>query len=153
MFFFDWSSTNRVPIDPGRLLSTNFLIFSTDRDTHSIDWKLWILNFSKCFHMDKVQGYVWWDYTCFLTKNIYLKHLVGDRYKGWISRPPLSVHSSMGKHLVLVNMPRGPKGGCLLHSTTRFNYPFKVVWASTSSWHTCLAIPKEGILFHVTDSF
>ena len=52
---------------------------------------------------------------------------MGERYKGWISRPPLSIHSSVGKHLILAYVPRDPKGGCLIHSTTRLNYPFKVV--------------------------
>ena len=33
-------SIDRVPIELGRLLSTISLIFSTDRDTHSIDQKL-----------------------------------------------------------------------------------------------------------------
>ena len=41
------SSTNRVrPI-----VWYEFLIFLTDRKIHSINWKLWILNFSKCFQV------------------------------------------------------------------------------------------------------
>ena len=48
------SSTNQAR----QIVKYEFLIFSTDQDTHSIDWKLWILNFSKCFQIDKVQGYV-----------------------------------------------------------------------------------------------
>ena len=31
-----------------------------------------------------------------IIKTFNLKYLVGERYKGWISRPPLSVHSSVG---------------------------------------------------------
>ena len=38
-------------------------------------------------------------------KTFILKHLVGERYKGWISKPPLPVYSSMMKHLNLVYMP------------------------------------------------
>ena len=38
-------------------------------------------------------------------KTFLLKHLVGERYKGWISRPPLSVYSSVIKHLALAYMP------------------------------------------------
>ena len=56
-----------------------------------------------------------------IIKSFNLKHLVGERYKGWISRPPLSIYSSVGKHIVLAYMPCDPKGGCLLHSTTRLN--------------------------------
>ena len=41
----------------------------------------------------------------FKLKTFLLKHLVGERYKGWISRPPLSVYSSMIKHLTLAYMP------------------------------------------------
>ena len=36
---------------------------------------------------------------------------MGERYKDWILRLPLSVHSSVGKHLVLVYMLHNPKGG------------------------------------------
>ena len=59
----------------------------------------------------------------FLLKTFLLKYLVGERYKGWISQPPLSVHSSVKEHLVLAYMPYDPKGGCLHHSTTRLNLP------------------------------
>ena len=38
-------------------------------------------------------------------KTFNLKHLVGERYKGCISRPPLLVYSSMIKHLTLAYMP------------------------------------------------
>ena len=41
----------------------------------------------------------------FKLKTFLLKHLVGERYKGWISRPPLLVYSSVIKHLTLVYMP------------------------------------------------
>ena len=40
-----------------------------------------------------------------IIKTFNLKYLVGERYKGWISRPPLSVYSSVIKHLALVYMP------------------------------------------------
>ena len=31
-----------------------------------------------------------------IIKTFNLKYLVGERYKGWISQPPLSIHSSVG---------------------------------------------------------
>ena len=31
-----------------------------------------------------------------ILKTLNLKYLVGERYKGWISQPPLSVHSIVG---------------------------------------------------------
>ena len=40
-----------------------------------------------------------------IIKTFNLKSLVGERYKGCISRPPLSVYSSVIKHLVLAYMP------------------------------------------------
>ena len=40
-----------------------------------------------------------------IIKTFNLKYLVGERYKGWISRPPLSVYSSVIKHLTLAYMP------------------------------------------------
>ena len=40
-----------------------------------------------------------------IIKTFNLKYLVGERYKGCISRPPLSVYSSVIKHLVLAYMP------------------------------------------------
>ena len=43
-------------------------------------------------------------------------------YSGWISQPPLSVHSSVGKHLVLVYMPRDPKGGCFVSRYYKFKH-------------------------------
>ena len=59
---------------------------------------------------------------------------------GWISQPPLSVHSSVGKYLVLAYMPCDPKGGCLLHSTTRLNLPIE----SSVNKHLILAyIPRD----------
>ena len=65
---------------------------------------------------------------------------MGERYKGWISQPPLSVHSSVGKYLVLAYMPCDPKGGCLLHSTTRLNLPIE----SSVNKHLILAyIPRD----------
>ena len=40
-----------------------------------------------------------------IIKTFNLKYLVGERYKGCISRPPLSVHRSVIKHLALAYMP------------------------------------------------
>ena len=40
-----------------------------------------------------------------ILKTFNLKYLVGERYKGWISRPPLSVYNSVIKHLALADMP------------------------------------------------
>lgn len=38
-------------------------------------------------------------------KTFILKHLVGERYKGWISQPPLSVYCNVVKYLALAYMP------------------------------------------------
>ena len=40
-----------------------------------------------------------------IIKIFSLKYLVGERYKSCISRPPLSVYSSVIKHLALAYMP------------------------------------------------
>ena len=40
-----------------------------------------------------------------IIKIFNLKYLVGERYKGCISRPPLLVYSSVIKHLTLAYMP------------------------------------------------
>ena len=40
-----------------------------------------------------------------IIKTFNLKYLVGERYKGCISRPPLSVYRSVIKHLALAYMP------------------------------------------------
>ena len=40
-----------------------------------------------------------------IIKTFNLKYLVGERYKGCISRPPLSVYSSVIKHFALAYMP------------------------------------------------
>ena len=40
-----------------------------------------------------------------IIKTFNLKYLVGERYKGCISRPPLLVYSSVIKHLALAYMP------------------------------------------------
>ena len=40
-----------------------------------------------------------------IIKTFNLKYLVGERYRGWISRSPLSVYSSVIKHLALPYMP------------------------------------------------
>ena len=73
MFFFDRSSSDWVSIEPGKRFGMNFFTFLIDRGKGSIDWMLCILNFSKCFHTLKVQGYVWWDYMWFLIKNLSFK--------------------------------------------------------------------------------
>ena len=73
-------------------------------------WRdFWI--FSKCFQMYKVQGCVWLDYTYLQNK----KHLVGGRYKGWISWPPLSVHSSV-KYILCLCFELS------IHGPTRLNF-------------------------------
>ena len=55
---------------------------------------------------------------CFLIiKTINLKYLVGERYKGCISRLPLSVYSSVIKHLALAYMPC-----CLRRVFNSWNY-------------------------------
>ena len=41
----------------------------------------------------------------FQIKTFHLKFLVGEKFKGWTSQPPLPVYSSVIKHLVLVYMP------------------------------------------------
>ena len=45
-----------------------------------------------------------------IIKTFNLKYLVGERYKGYISRPPLSVYSSVIKHLALAYMPCCQRG-------------------------------------------
>ena len=55
-------------------------------------------------------------------KKIILKHLVGERYKGWISRPPLSVHNSMKYILCLCFELSIPCREYLFHGATRLNF-------------------------------
>ena len=50
------------------------------------------------------------------------KFLMGERYESWISRPPLLVHSSVGKHLILAYMPCDPKGGCFVSWYYKFKH-------------------------------
>ena len=47
---------------------------------------------------------------------------MGERYESWISRPPLLVHSSVGKHLILAYMPCDPKGGCFVSWYYKFKH-------------------------------
>ena len=47
---------------------------------------------------------------------------MGERYKGCISWPPLSIHSSVGKHLVLAYMPHNPKGECFVAWYYKFKH-------------------------------
>ena len=52
-----------------------------------------------------------------IIKTFNLKYLVGERYKGCISWPSLSVYSSVIQHFALAYMPYSV-GGCLIHGTT-----------------------------------
>ena len=75
---------------------------------------------------------------------------MGERYKGWISWPPLLVHSSVDKLLVLAYMPRDPKGGYLFHGTTRLNF---LVYSGVGKHlvlASSLAFHAEGVLHHGT---
>ena len=58
----------------------------------------------------------------FQLKPFLLKYLVGERYKGCISRPPLSVHSSMKYILCLCFKFSIPCGEYLFHGPTRLNF-------------------------------
>ena len=55
-------------------------------------------------------------------KAFLLKHLVGERYKGWISRPPLSVQSSVKYIFCLYFELSIPCGEYLFHGPTRLNF-------------------------------
>ena len=65
---------------------------------------------------------------------LVLKFLVGERYKGWISRPPLSVHSVWGKHLVLASSLAFHAEDVYFKVLQDWTSQFIMVWASTSSW-------------------
>ena len=64
-----------------------------------IYWNLFLMRLGLCFQ--EVLALLWF----LILKTFNLKYLVGERYKGWISRPPLSVYNSVIKHLALADMP------------------------------------------------
>ena len=61
--------------------------------------RLCVMRLRLCFH--KFLSLLWF----LILKTFNLKYLVGERYRGWISRPPLSIYSSVIKHLALAYMP------------------------------------------------
>ena len=85
-----------------------------------------------------------------MMKTFLLKYLVGERYKGFISRPPLSVYSSMKYILSLCFELSIPCGEYLFHGTTRLNF----LVCSGLIKHLVLAlsfaIHGEGVLNHGT---
>ena len=85
-----------------------------------------------------------------ILKTFNLKYLVGERYKSWISRPPLFVHSSMKCILCLYFEHSIPCEEYLFHGATRLNY---LVYSGLIK-HIVLALSfafhKEGVLYHGT---
>ena len=85
-----------------------------------------------------------------ILKTFNLKYLVGERYKGWISRPLLSVHSSMKYILCLCFELSIPCGEYLFHDATRLNY---LVYSGLIK-HLVLtlsfAFHAKGVLYHGT---
>ena len=85
-----------------------------------------------------------------ILKTFNLKYLVGERYKGWISWPPLSVHSSMKYILCLCFKLSILCGEYLFHGATRLNY---LVYSGLIK-HLVLALRfafhAEGVLYHGT---
>ena len=83
-----------------------------------------------------------------ILKTFNLKYLVGERYKDWISRPPLSVHSSMKYILCLCFELSIPCREYLFHGPTRLNFLVYsslikcLVLASSFAFHA------EVILYH-----
>ena len=75
---------------------------------------------------------------------------MGERYKGWISRPPLSVHSGVGYTSRLGLEPCIPCGGCLFHGTTRLNFPVYSGVGKHLVLASSLAFHAEGVLHHGT---
>ena len=80
--FFDQSSSNREAIESCRKFVKIFFMISIDQGIHSINRTLWISNFHKVFSHLKLQGYVWWDYTWFLIKNLSFKISSGREIQG-----------------------------------------------------------------------
>ena len=75
---------------------------------------------------------------------------MGERYKGWISRPPLSVHSSVKYILCLCFELSIPYGEYLFHGTTGLHF---LVYSGLVK-HLVLALSfafhAEGVLYHDT---
>ena len=73
---------------------------------------------------------------------------MGERYKGWISQPPLSVHSSVKYVLCLCFELSIPCEEYLFHGTTGLNFLAysglikHLVLASSFAFHA------EGVLYH-----
>ena len=66
---------------------------------------------------------------------------MGERYKGWISRPPLLVHRSMKYILCLYFELSILCGEYLFHGTTRLNF---LVYSGTPCLSLELCIPCGG---------
>ena len=62
-------------------------------------WNLFLMRLGLCFQ--EFLALLWF----LILKTFNLKYLVGERFKGCISRSPLSVYSSVIKHLALAYMP------------------------------------------------
>ena len=139
---FDWSNRNWESIELSRDFEMDLLNISIDREISSTDRMNCFWNFTKCWNIDEVQSNVWWDYTCFLNKNISSKISSGT----W---PPLPVHSSVKKATCLGLEPCIPCGGCIFY-TTRLNFQV----CSGVSKHLVLALSLafhvEGVLYNGT---
>ena len=85
-----------------------------------------------------------------ILKTFNLKYHLGERYKGWISRPSLSVHNSIKYILCLCFELSIPCGEYLFHGATRLNY---LVYSGLIK-HLVLALSfsfhAEGVLYHGT---
>ena len=126
MLFFNWSNSNRESIELGRKF-VNALFF---------EFSLSVNTLIKCKAMCDEITHI------FQIKTFLLKFLVEERFKGWLSWPPLLVHSSVKYAPCLALKPCIPCGGCLFHSTTRLNFQ---VYSGVS-----LAFHMEGVLYHGT---
>ena len=75
---------------------------------------------------------------------------MGERYKGWISQPPLLVHSSVKYILCLCFELSIPSKEYLFHGPTRLNF---LVYSGLIK-HLVLALSfafhAEGVLYHGT---
>ena len=124
------------------MVEFKFSNFSINRGAHSIDQKNENQNFFKVFsHVKRVRLCVIRLCMFYIEKPFLLKHLVGERYKGWISRPPLSVHSSVKYILCLCLKLSIPCREYLFHGPTRMNY---LVYSGLIKHLVELCIPCEG---------